>query len=517
MDEINGILKQLYTLGGLAGRKSVTVVKNAQSDASIAWARLWWKLVLVFMVFAVDAELKMHGFEHLVSWAMLVIPAFALLILGNPTSQVTWTTVISLIFHKERKTEAEGFIEFGFKRYWEFVATFILWTLIIAVGIKFIPIQYAPGAFWTFLPVFAINEIAFYKNWHSENARKTQRMIQPIAMIILALCLIIPFVMQAKSVMWEKYGYATPVEDTASAERNKLVYENEQLLKAKETDCIAKIHKSYQGKPLDQTAYNLIEVCSKVNKPYVTTSELPSSASKTGEVSTTSAGLMGQWDKFYQLKTTDPTLFWIILIAAHIPLIWLIKWAWTKWKDDETEVKKVESTSKSSAIPAILLTTIIAVGALYFLYEKGLEVQKARQTRALAYPAQTTVTTDAELGTWKARLTAVDNDPPFTDREFDVVFDKAFADRLNGVSTATTPVQFVFSVIGASDAGTYKMQNSACDMERRYDNGQMYSKCSGSWTNGTKSGTYDVVYNNTERNLYLSSDNGLIEMKLSQN
>lgn len=471
-------------------------------------------LNFVFVVF------RMHGAQTVL--AILLFPV-SLYYLFAPKIAIPLTALASGNIAGAEGDQANiWLIRDGVKKIASMAGIVLFWIEVYIFATMATPFDLYPEFFWV-LHIFIVAMLAALMTGKVEISPKFyDKAFWTTAGLLVAGVLVVLMFREQLGPWWTKHTASNT--SRIIAEKN-----SESIRKADEktAEWIAKhVHID------EETGRQVIIVDGKAvdAKPYIQKMEqhrdeiiqyVTSSASKTDaqKEKSPSTGLMGEWDKFYQLKTTDPTLFWVILIIAHIPLIWLIKWAWGKRNADEdkAEVKKAETASSSNLIPIVLLLTPFVIYYLYFYDKTGGQVIVHPQVAAATNSAIADASANTELGIWKATLTAADNDPPFTDREFDVMVDKAFADRMNGINQAVTPVGFAFAVSGVNDAGTYHMQNIACDMPRIYDiSKKEMTKCSGNWTNGDRNGSYEVYYNDTERNLYLSSEKGLIEMKLSQ-
>jgi uncharacterized membrane protein len=564
---MDSILRQLLVFSGLAKRKSMRAAKNVQRDASLAWAKLWFKLVLVFCVFAIDAEFKIHGWEQTVSWAMLLIPAFALLVLGNPTGQVTWTLIFSFMFRKERKAAEEGIVEFGLKKYWNFVATFILWSLIIAVGIKFIPIQYAQGAFWTFLPLFAIHEIAFWKEWDSEGARKMQRATMAVVPWALAACVLIPFVFMFIHKA-EEHGYVMPTEDTAALTARMARNKSEAILLEKRTACVAAItNKVGKGQVLTADDEAEIAACnatfqaeqlSGLSGPAQEELRLATQedqalreeaqrqcVAKATKAQQASGRLFTQRDirtitgrcaaQFPPLVVsatsggTDSLWSWIeknpvvggvgFLTLAHIlPIVgiavigWFIYLFTGKKKDAEvTTVVKKDDTGGMKLGGWIQLLLVLAVVSyvLYTAYADKMGFPHLTQASAAQAKFPTELMSSRDVADWSASIVEpVSN--AYAGKKLGMHFGKNIAERMNG--GPNLPL-----VIEADQGGYVFDQSSVCSAPQTYSDGQIYSVCTGSWRHGADSGSYQARVNENVRVIYLSHQGSeQIVIKLAQ-
>lgn len=505
MELIENVLEFLKLQGG-------KTLSDAQGKSDIAWIKLWWKLVLLFGVLIADAELKMHGYTHVVSWAMLGIPLFALLVLGNPTRQVQFSTIWALFVHKDKDTPFKDKLADGFKEYWTIVGIVILWAVFIPLGIKLIPIQYCPAAFWTFLPAIAAHELAWWRGWHNDLERDFRRYsITGLKWIIYA-CLLLPFLFAAKEMVYERYGYAMPTPSTSTAAINQATHENEELLEAKRTECVRKITEQSVKKevPLTKTDLAAMEACkTKYASPI-----LPDSTQKEGAGNVMNGHSllgMGLW-----------AIIWgHILWFVGAAILGALGWRLFKKKDDTAVV----STSKTVAVEKKTKSSfpwggVFVLGLMYLAASwyigswitSSADVsqlttklsQKGDSGHAAQYPDA--FLTPEEVKTWQAAGTSPSYHPNFGEiagRTFQLETGSQSGVRPNLYEKLERGFgkPLLIKVEENNPKRDVVLENTTCNEPKIHSDGRIYKVCTGSWRSGDRliHGRYELIYSAENR------------------
>lgn len=463
------------------------------------WIKMWFKLVLLFGILIADAELKIHGHSSLVSYATLVIPLFALLLLGNPMRQVQFSTIWALFVHKEKTDSLKDKLSEGFKTYWTVVGIVLLWAFFIPLGIKIVPIEYSPAAFWTFLPAIAAHELAWWRGWHNDQERDFRRYsITGLKWVIYA-CILLPFLFAAKGAIYEQYGYAVPIPSTSNAAINRATHENEVLLEAKRTECVSKITEQSvkKGVPLTKKDVAAMERC----KTLYPSATLPDSSQKEG-----GGNILG-----------DHSLLgmglWAI-VWGHI--LWFVGAAilaglgWRFWKksDDVASTKTVEVKKTSSSSSIRPTAAILYLGVFYALaswYNGGWITSDAdvshlsgkisrifeqrENEKIKAYP--NAFLTPEEVKTWEAVGTSPAYHPNFGEiagHSFEIITGARSGVRPNLYDRLAGGYGKPLIIMLEEDntARDVVLENTTCNPPKIYSDNNVHTVCVGKWRSGDR-------------------------------
>ena len=316
MELLENILEFLKLQGG----KTLT---ESGSKSDWWWTRMWWKLVILFGILIADAELKIHGFDAAVTWSTLVIPIFALLVLGNPTRQVQFSLIWALFVHKDKGVSFKEKFGDGVKEYWTVVGVILLWAFFIPLGIRIVPIEYRPEAFWVFLPAIAAHELAWWRGWHNDQERDFRRWSIAALKWILIACIVLPFVFAAIALPYEHHG----VRSTSSAEIDRAAHDNEVLLEARRTECVRQIKARTLEKDISLTKSDLaaMEACKTTyaspDAPDASQNEGVGGAKKSSRPTTTTA----KWYEHPIDWAMQNPLTALIVVFTHGLVIWWIR------------------------------------------------------------------------------------------------------------------------------------------------------------------------------------------------
>ncbi len=231
----------------------------------------------------------------------------------------------------------------------------------------------------------------------------------------------------------------------------------------------------------------------------------------------------GWWGTFTEMRTTNPSLFWTILILAHLPLIWLYK----KWKDNNDDTGKVVTTKTVAATSNlgfyIELGIVIGLALLFvnwiwhptFLTPLNEKISSiVSEYKEPSVPAPTTrFLTSEQAGNLYAYVISPKEHPYAKEQTpMSLEIGAGFLERMTNTSMRT--IGWTEDVLRIkSPDGEYRLKQTTCTPPAEYSDGRMYSKCTGKWSKGARKGMYELTYNSFRRIAVLESDIGPIEME----
>lgn len=231
------------------------------------------------------------------------------------------------------------------------------------------------------------------------------------------------------------------------------------------------------------------------------------------------------WSKFMEMKTTDPTMFWVILFVAHIPVIWFIKWLWDKnKKKDDADSKNVAAKKDEGVdisykfMTESALVLAIILGVYSWAYGEPIWLQKIHEqvtshTKGdeATMPA-TRFLTSEQAGNMHAYV-VFPKDHPHAGKPLPLEIVVGLLERIRKEQETRTIGwdEEVLRIKAPDDE--YRLKQTICTPPMEYNDGRMYSKCNGNWSKGGRTGTYELTYNSTQRIAVFDSDAGPIRME----